>query len=90
MAFIKFFFFIIENFWKSWKNWNYLHKILFPVYSICYTRSLAMNCIALIYFALDSSTWTTVLGHFGLKINEKVPKNCLQILCILTEFKNYF
>ena len=36
MAFIKKN--IIENFWKSWKNWNYLHKILFLVYSICYTR----------------------------------------------------
>ena len=34
MALIIFF----EKLWKSWKNWNYLHKILVTMYSICYTR----------------------------------------------------
>ena len=30
--------FFFEKFLRSWKNWNYLHKIFFPMYSICYTR----------------------------------------------------
>ena len=41
MAFIIYFFFS-EKVWKNWKNWNYLHKIIFTVYSICYTRVAAL------------------------------------------------
>ena len=39
MAFIYIYIFFHEKVWKSWKNWNYLLKILVTVYSICYTRS---------------------------------------------------
>ena len=42
--------FIIENFWKTWKNWNYLHKILFPVYSICYTRGCDFTAVGIYIF----------------------------------------
>ena len=36
--YIPIYIFFFEKFWKSWKNWNYLHKIFFTMYSICYTR----------------------------------------------------
>ena len=42
MALYIYIFFFFEKVWKSWKNWNYLHKIFVAMYSIPYTRR---NCI---------------------------------------------
>ena len=42
MAFIIFFFF--EKVWKSWKNWNYRHKIFVTMYSIPSYRVFGRNC----------------------------------------------
>ena len=49
MAFIYIFIFF-EKIWKSWKNWNYLHKIFVTMYSICYTRVLLFKQDILTFF----------------------------------------
>ena len=103
MAFIKKNF-IIENFWKSWKNWNYLHKILVTMYSICYTRAAEVllfnlsNVFSLyiqkvhftyIWGRRNRKTWANPWGYHNLKTTGTTGKGQLISKCLFGGF-NFF
>ena len=73
MAFIYIYIFFFEKVEKSWKNWNYLHKIFVTMYSIPYTRAGA-------YFH-KSFTRHTVIGERRLiaffQLMYGIPNNFL-------------